>query len=247
MITMLYHDVIDDALAGSSGFQGADADHYKLAPVVFDAHLACGPSSDPSVLFTFDDAGISALSPCADLLDARGVKGLFFVPTDCIARPGFCTGADLRALHQRGHRIGSHSASHPVPISGLPDPAIADEWSRSRRVLEDIVGVAITDASVPGGFTSSRVEAAAAATGYRRLFTSQPTRRVRVHGDMSIHGRFSVTRATPVAVVASVLAGDRLPWLQQAAWWEAKKIVKRVGGTAWLRFRKRYFSQAAGS
>lgn len=247
MISMMYHDVIDDALAGTSGFPGADADHYKLSPSVFSAHLAAGPSSDRAVLFTFDDAGIAALSPCADLLDARGVKGLFFAPTDYIGRPGFCTAADLRALHARGHLIGSHSASHPVPISALPDAAIANEWSRSREVLEEILGAAVADASVPGGFTSARVEAAAAAAGYARLFTSQPTRRVRRHDGMAIHGRFAVTRATPLSVVAKVLAGSPMPWLQQTALWEAKKIVKRVGGNAWLRFRRQYFSKAAGS
>ncbi len=245
MISLLYHDVIDDVLAETSGFSGADANHYKLSPETFASHLTAGPANASHVLFTFDDGGVSALSPCADLLEQCGVRGLFFVPSDYIGQPTFCTAAQLRALHQRGHQIGSHSASHPVPISDLSDQGLAEEWARSRQVLQDAIGADVRDASVPGGFTSARVEGAAADAGYARLFTSQPTQSVRTLRGMQIHGRFSITRSTPVDLVAQVLAGRQLPWLRQAALWEAKKIVKSVGGAAWLRFRKQYFHRTS--
>lgn len=245
MICMLYHDVIDDARAHESGFGGADANHYKLSPEVFAAHLDAGPSSSPDVLFTFDDGGISALVPTADLLESRGVRGLFFIVSDRIGDRGFCTAADLRELHARGHAIGSHSASHPVPISALSDAALADEWVRSRNVIADAIGADVTTASVPGGFNSPRVTDAAAAAGYGALYTSEPTRALRMHGAMRIHGRFSVTRATATAVVGDVLHGRPLPWVRQRLLWDAKKVVKAVGGSAWLRFRRTYFARQA--
>jgi peptidoglycan/xylan/chitin deacetylase (PgdA/CDA1 family) len=245
VIALLYHDVIDDARAETSGFPGADANHYKLSPESFASHLAAGPSSASLVLFTFDDGGVSALSPCADLLENAGVRGLFFVPSDYIGQRGFCTATQLRMLHERGHLIGSHSASHPVPISSLSDAALADEWSRSRRILQQAIGADVLDASVPGGFTSARVEGSAADAGYARLFTSQPTQSVRTLRSMHIHGRFSITRSTSLDLVAQVLDGRQLPWLRQAALWEAKKIVKSVGGAAWLRFRKQYFHRTS--
>jgi peptidoglycan/xylan/chitin deacetylase (PgdA/CDA1 family) len=245
MISLLYHDVIDELHAESSGFPGADANHYKLSPATFAAHLSGGSFNEANVLFTFDDGGISAISPCADLLEQAGLRGLFFVPTDYIGRPNFCTFTEIRQLHERGHLIGSHSASHPVPISMLSDSGLSDEWSRSRRVLQDAIGADVRDASVPGGFTSARVEAFAADAGYERLFTSQPTRSVRTRNGMQIHGRFSITRRTPVDLVAQVLSGRRMPWLRQAALWEAKKIAKALGGTVWLRFRKQYFQRTS--
>jgi len=243
MITLLYHDVVERAGLMTTGFQGADADVYKLEPDAFESQLGSGPSSSASVLYTFDDAGVSALTRCADLLHKHRVTGLFFVPTAFIGEPGFCSRDDLRTLHERGHLIGSHSVTHPVPMSGLSDEDLTREWSESRRVLEEILNTSVTDASVPGGFTSARVESAAAAAGYARLFTSQPARRIRRRDGMTIHGRFSVTRGTPTIVVARVLKGSQLPWVKQAVLWEAKKIVKSVGGNVWLSFRKRYFKR----
>ena len=216
MIALLYHDVIADALANESGFPGPDANHYKLSPDVFQAHLMAVPSNAANVLFTFDDGGASALDPCADLLESSGVRGLFFVPSDWIGHAGFSTASDLRTLHHRGHMVGSHSASHPVPISALSDSQLAREWQVSRERLEQVLGAAVTDASVPGGFTSSRVEAAAAEAGYTRLFTSQPRRSERTVSGMKVFGRFSVTRSTSLDTVSKVLAGDGLPWTRQA-------------------------------
>jgi peptidoglycan/xylan/chitin deacetylase (PgdA/CDA1 family) len=247
MIVLMYHDVVDDARADRSGFQGPAANHYKLAPATFAAHLAAGPAASPQVLFTFDDGGCSAVDPCAELLEAAGVRGLFFVPSDYIGTPGFCTGAQLRELLTRGHTIGSHSASHPVPMSKLDDAALADEWARSRRVLEEVLGSKVHDASVPGGFTSRRVEQAAMQAGYARLFTSEPTRTVRALNAMTIHGRYGVTRSTSLATIAGVLAGDRGPWWSQSAWWETKKVMKSLGGAAWLRLRHAYFARTRTS
>lgn len=245
MITLLYHDVVDDADAEKSGFPGPDANHYKLPPAVFSAHLGAVPADTTRVTFTFDDGGLSAVSPCADLLEQAGIRGLFFVPSDFIGQPGFCTGEQLRSLHDRGHVIGSHSASHPVPISQLSDSALADEWTRSRSALQDAIGADVIDASVPGGFTSARVEDFAVDAGYKRLFTSQPTRSVRMLRGMQIYGRFSVTRATTTETVTEVLNGGHVHWLRQMALWEAKKLAKSLGGTVWLRFRKQYFLRAS--
>lgn len=243
MIVLMYHDIIDDPIADASGFRGAAANHYKLSPTTFVEHLAAGPSAAPHILFTFDDGGCSAINPCADLLEQTGVRGLFFVPSDYIGTHGFCTGAQLRELHARGHTIGSHSASHPVPISNLDDSALADEWVSSRGVLQELLGCAIVDASVPGGFTSPRVERAAMNAGYSRLFTSEPTRSVRMVGAMTVHGRYAVTRKSSVETIATVLGGSSWPWIRQAAWWKSKQIVKAMGGAAWLRFRNEYFSR----
>lgn len=247
MIALMYHDIVDSGRANGSGFAGADANHYKLTPSVFLTHLELARARNADVLFTFDDGGISALEPCADLLDASGIKGLFFIPTDYVGRTGFCSAADLRILAARGHVLGSHSASHPIPISKLSDRALNEEWSTSRKVLEDIIGAEIADASVPGGFTSERVEHAAASAGFGRLFTSVPTKKKRMVGTMSIHGRFAITRATASGTVARVLAGESMPWIQQAALWEAKKLVKLLGGPAWLRIRQAYFRRVGSS
>lgn len=239
MIALLYHDVTDDA--ASSGFPGADADHYKLPVATFRAHAAHAAERAGAVRFTFDDGGASALEPTASLLEAVGHRGLFFIPTDYLGRPGFLSGTELRDLAARGHEIGTHSASHPFPFHALSDDALEREWATSRAVLEDVLGRPVTTGSVPGGFNAPAVEAAAARAGLATLYTSDPRPDPVVRGGLTVVGRFSVTRATDAATVAAVIAGGRGPWRRQAALWEAKRLAKQLGGRHWLALRKAIF------
>jgi hypothetical protein len=54
-----------------------------------------------------------------------------------------------------------------------------------------------------------------------------------------------VQQGTSVETAAALAAGDRLPRLELAAYWTFKKVVKRVGGDAWVQFRKAYFARRA--
>ncbi len=113
-IALMYHDIVDEFHCAMSGFQSADADLYKVSPSSFREHLALMPLSTQNIFLTFDDAGASALHPCADLLEGFGLRGIFFVPTSYIGKPGFCSSATLLELHRRGHALGSHSRTHPI-------------------------------------------------------------------------------------------------------------------------------------
>ena len=190
-ITLTYHDVVEAGRFGDSGFSGGDADRYKLDRDVFEAHLdaiqaaapsapitipqllAAGAASPHPVLLSFDDGGASA-STIAALLERRGWRGHFFVPTDFIGQPAFLSAGEVRELDRRGHVIGSHSASHPLRISHLAPEQIAEEWLRSAGVLGDILGHPVETASVPGGFYSPTVARLAARAGIR--VSSTPSR-----------------------------------------------------------------------
>lgn len=254
---LLYHDVVGEEGFAGSGFAGGDADIYKLTRPAFEAHLravsavarhggtieallAAPPAS--AVLFTFDDGGAGAVRHTAPLLEAMGWRGHFFVTTDRIGTPGFLDANEIRELHARGHVIGSHSRSHPPRISHLPAERLRAEWRDSVQRLEDVLGAPVRTASVPGGFYAPPVAAAAHAAGIEVLFTSEPTRRVGHAGGCTLIGRFSVMRDDDAALAAALAGGALFPRLRQAALWNAKKVVKRVGGAAWLAFRKRVLS-----
>ncbi len=242
MIALMYHDIVAASAQTTSGFQSADANFYKIAPETFARHLALLRASGADALLTFDDAGVSAVHPCADMCDEVGVRAVFFVPTALIGSKGFCTRSDIADLHHRGHVIGSHSATHPVPISSLKDEALMAEWRTSKDELEAITGERVRIASVPGGFTSARVEAAVAKAGYSELFTSTPTRQSRNVSGLQVYGRFSVTRRTSDATLAAVLDNSPIPWIHEQMGWKAKGLFKAVGGRAWLSFRRWYFA-----
>lgn len=243
-VTLLYHDVTAAGAFGTSGFTDPLADTYKLAAADFVAHLDAvaavrrdapalvgrgdvGAEQSPW-LITFDDGGASALAPTADLLEARGWRGHFFISTRFTGARGFLTAAELRDLDARGHVLGSHTVTHPPRMADLDEGALRREWRDSRRALEDVIGRPVTVASVPGGLYAPHVGRAAASEGIRFLFNSEPTTRVREADGCVLLGRFAFKSKSRAAEAARLAAGD--PLLRAAHWvaWNGKKAVKKA-------------------
>src|SRR5262249_4509736 len=157
-----------------SGFSTIGADHYKLTEEQFAQHLSAIASSvrdkpvritdadwQASFLFTMDDGGASSLH-VADQLERHGWRGHFLISTDYIGTRGFLTPSQVRELAERGHCIGSHTCSHPIPMWDLRPEQMFTEWRDSRQKLESIVGSEVTCGSVPGGTYVPQIAAAAA-------------------------------------------------------------------------------------
>jgi len=256
---LVYHDVLVDGGPDDSGFAGADAQSYKLTETQFHRHLdliaaalgvgapLCFPDSAAmttmggAVVLTFDDGGASAPTRILHALREHGWRAHFFVTTDFIGTSGFIRPEGLRELHNAGHIVGSHSASHPMRMSYLAREAIRREWRDSRARLEDLLSAPVTAASVPGGYYSREVATAAAEAGIRVLFTSEPRRSVTTVDGITVVGRFSVTRRTPDDHVVSLASGHHGAALRQRLAWDAKKVAKRLGGEAWLTARRKVF------
>jgi peptidoglycan/xylan/chitin deacetylase (PgdA/CDA1 family) len=261
--TLLYHDVVPLEEADSSGFAGGDATRYKLTPAEFRQHLdtlarsgLAAPVLAPDLvrgaagpggwLLTFDDGGRSAARPTAELLEERGWRGHFFVTTDYLGTPTFLSAEEARALHERGHVIGSHSCSHPPRMAKCSWEQLLDEWQRSRDVLGKVLGEPPITASIPGGYYSHAVARAAARAGYRVLFTSEPTTRPWTVEGCLVLGRYTVYRGQSPARAAALAQGKLFPRLQQALMWKLKKMAKALGGGLYLSVRKRLLDRAYG-
>ena len=262
---LIYHDVTAPGADGSSGFAGADAAHYKLDIADFELHLEnlarlvathplltadellnAVPLERPLAL-TFDDGGCTALSEIAPRLEARGWRGSFFITAGRVDTPGFLRAADVRALSDRGHAIGSHSMTHATPFSALTPAAMHAEWRESCRLLGDIIGKEVVTASVPGGYYSRQVRDAALEAGIRLLFTSEPTSRAVRHRQLLVCGRYSVTRATSAQQAAALAGGAAAATGRQWLSWNLKKVLKKAGGNSWLKLRKALFERRARS
>lgn len=244
----MYHDLVEDNDTSASGFIGAAADRYKQTPDNFESHLTaieakCGMSKRPvSVekaldagsgdapwVATFDDGGVSAVDAAARL-ERRGGVGHFFVTTSRIGTDGFLDEEQIRHLHNSGHIIGSHSHTHPAPISALDDDSLKTEWQQSVQTLSEILDAPVTVASVPGGYYSKRVVQAAEVCGIRTLFTSEPTSRVFQTGKCTVLGRFAILRQTPAHTAVAYAAGEFSTCFRQRIIWDSKKLVKWVLG-----------------
>ena len=115
-------------------------------------------------------------------------------------------------------------------MSRLPWDQLVREWTRSARVLSDLLGEPVTTASVPGGYYGRSVARAAGAAGIRLLFTSQPTTTPHLAHGCLVVGRYVVTRSMAPAATARLAADSLLPRLGEAAWWNAKRVAKALGG-----------------
>jgi len=160
-ISLLFHDVYASH-PDESGFTSEAANRYKLSLADFDAQLAgiggvrsgtpilasaitgqddeSAPAGMVPFLITVDDGGISYHTSIAERLESRGWRGHCFVSTDRVGHRGFLRREQIRELAERGHVIGSHSASHPTRFNALPFDRMVSEWSRSRAMLEEIIG-----------------------------------------------------------------------------------------------------------
>jgi peptidoglycan/xylan/chitin deacetylase (PgdA/CDA1 family) len=181
-------------------------------------------------LLTVDDGGVSYFTLVADRLEARGWRGHCFVSTDAIGTRGFLRASQLRELDRRGHVIGSHSASHPARFSACEAAHMRQEWTRSRMVLEDLLGHEVLIASVPGGYYSRRVARSASDAGLRVVFTSEPITASHDENGILVIGRFTL-RPGHSTDRAGRLAG-RKPWARYQEWasWRAKGAVKPLLG-----------------
>jgi peptidoglycan/xylan/chitin deacetylase (PgdA/CDA1 family) len=253
-VALLLHDVLNDGAEWrESGFAGADADLYKFSLSEFmrilDAICVAEPTirtstvmavdvvDGPTVMLTFDDGGSGSIL-AADALERRGWRGHFFIPTAFVGQPSFASAADLRQLHERGHVVGSHSHTHPQRISALGARELDEEWHRSVRQLEGILGTEVTCGSIPGGFYSRAVVESSGRAGISRLFTSEPRRDPWRVGQVMAYGRFSVQRSTTTAEIVRLARGRASTILLRGATWNAKKVVKTLGGDAWLSLRR---------
>jgi peptidoglycan/xylan/chitin deacetylase (PgdA/CDA1 family) len=233
-VSLLFHDVyLSDP--GESGFVSPAADRYKLALPDFEAQLNGLKDVGRPFTITVDDGGVSFYTLLAERVEALGRRAHCFVSTAMIGSPGFLSAAQIRELDARGHLIGSHSVTHPARFSACSLDQMRDEWSRSRRTLEDILGHEVVAASVPGGYYSRRVAETAAESGLTRLFNSEPTTAVRNANGLLVVGRYTIRQGDPPDAAGRLVAES--PWARSAAWasWNAKGIVKPLLGPSYRR------------
>lgn len=235
-ITLLFHDVYLRH-PDESGFPSEAAHRYKLQLKAFEAQLAgiAAVRSELPLSITFDDGGVSYYTAAADRLEAHGWRGRCFVSTDMIGDRAFLTPSQMRELDARGHAIGSHSASHPRRFSACSPRQMRDEWTRSTRVLEDILGHEVDVASVPGGYFSRAVALAARDAGIRVLYNSEPVTTIAAIDGCRIAGRFTIRRGDAPDTARRFVTSA---WARSRAWidWNAKGLVKPVLGPVYVRF-----------
>jgi peptidoglycan/xylan/chitin deacetylase (PgdA/CDA1 family) len=257
LVSLLFHDVYRRS-PDESGFRSPGANRYKLSVDALSSQLdgvaaartdrallatsLAGVSSTTHrlpFLITVDDGGASYHRVIADRLEQRGWRGHAFVSTDFIGAPGFLTASEIRELDQRGHVIGSHSASHPARFSQCHRRHMLHEWVTSRKALEDVLGHQVQTASLPGGYFSPTVAETAAEAGFCVLFTSEPVTRTDRKSACTIVGRFAIRAGADPEFSRRLVEPAR--WTRSEEWasWQVKGLLKPVLGSFYSRLADR--------
>ena len=100
----------------------------------------------------------------ADLLEAHGFRGTFYVPQRNSEGRPVLTDAELRRVSER-FEIGSHTRDH-VRLDGLAPGVIAQQIADGKHSVEDQIGRAVSGFCYPGGVHSPRVRAAVQKAGF---------------------------------------------------------------------------------
>lgn len=112
----------------------------------------------PMVSITFDDVPDTACGAGADLLDAHGAKGTFYVSRTLLGtRTEHWRVAGPEALaeiHARGHEIGCHTHGHAL-VPSLDGRTFAADIRRNRETLAALVpGLVLANFAFPYGYAS---------------------------------------------------------------------------------------------
>ncbi|HKH60220.1 MAG TPA: polysaccharide deacetylase family protein [Flavitalea sp.] len=91
----------------------ADSGYHTITPDEYFAYLTSGTElPEKPVMISFDDTSEEQFTVGAAELDTYGFKGVFFVMTISIGRPGYMSTEQLKELSDKGHVIASHTTDH---------------------------------------------------------------------------------------------------------------------------------------
>jgi peptidoglycan/xylan/chitin deacetylase (PgdA/CDA1 family) len=179
---------------------------------------------------TFDDGHVSNFVHALPLLEQHTIPAIFFITTNWTGvRPDFMTWAQLRELAARGHQVQSHGWSHEL-LTLCSDAELEDELVRSKRALEDHVGVAVDSISLPGGRGDRRVYHACAKAGYKRVYTSAPLLGTGQRVGVEVLGRLMIRRTADAAYLRQLLSEPRKSLFPLQAQYRLTEGFKRLLG-----------------
>jgi peptidoglycan/xylan/chitin deacetylase (PgdA/CDA1 family) len=101
------------------------------------------------IILTFDDGSDSVFTTAMPIMQKYGFTGTAFIVYNYIGAGLYMTGDQIKALHESGWEIGSHSLSH-VNLRQRPGKQ-EEEISSSKRRLEERLGFPIPVFAYPFG------------------------------------------------------------------------------------------------
>jgi peptidoglycan/xylan/chitin deacetylase (PgdA/CDA1 family) len=140
-----------------------------------------------SCCITFDDSYNSLLDNAISVIFECGFRVSFFAVSGYVGKPNTWDAnffgrtfehmgwMHIKELLAQGHEIGSHTVTHR-DLTLLKPQQIKDELERSKKTIEDTLGVAVKYLSYPFGKTNRTICDMAQEAGYTAAFTMRAGR-----------------------------------------------------------------------
>ncbi|WP_426094252.1 polysaccharide deacetylase family protein [Flavobacterium sp. DSR2-3-3] len=148
----------------------ADAGYHTILPeqlynyLVFD-----GPLPEKPIMITFDDTREEQFSIGAAEMKKYGFKGVFFIMTVSINRPGYMSKEQIKSLSDDGHVVGAHTWDHHMVTRYT-----GDDWNtqlvKPKAKLEEIVGKPVPDFAYPFGLWNTEAIPEIKKSGYKMAY-----------------------------------------------------------------------------
>ena len=129
----------------------ADAGYETIMPQqLYDYLVYDGPLPAKPIMITFDDTREEQFKIGAAEMKKHGFKGVFFIMTVSINRPGYMSKEQIKSLSDDGHVVGAHTWDHHMVTKYT-----GDDWNtqlvKPKAKLEKIIENPVTDFAYPFG------------------------------------------------------------------------------------------------
>lgn len=129
----------------------ADSGYHTILPDQLYAYLTTGaPLPSKPIMLTFDDTDLEQFTVATPEMEKYGFKGVFFVMTVSLGRPNYMSKAQVKALADSGHTIGSHTWDHHN-VKQYQGQDWVTQIEKPSKQLESITGKPITWFAYPFG------------------------------------------------------------------------------------------------
>lgn len=130
--------------------------YVTITPDELYAYMNGGsPLPSKPVMITFDDSHVAQYTWALPVLNKYSFKGVFFVMTVCLDKPGWLTEANIREMAAQGHVIACHTWDH-TNLGVHPNYNLQEQLVKPKKYLEKITGKTISYFAYPYGVWSEQ-------------------------------------------------------------------------------------------
>jgi len=148
----------------------ADSGYHTILPDQLYDWLAYGkPLPSKPVMISFDDTNLDQYTVALPELNKYGFKGVFFIMTVSLGRPGYMRREQVKQLAGEGHVIGSHTWNHKN-VKTYSEEDWATQVEKPVKQLQAITGRPVDYFAYPFGLWNKEAIVKLKQQGFKAAF-----------------------------------------------------------------------------